>query len=468
MVGRGWWVLAWTVCAGWTVDPSGSLSCHPGQEYFSGRQGQCVPCTRCHDPQVVVVPCYVYQDAVCAPAAQFVPNWPQPGPQLPITLSTSPAPHVREARVRGKHTAAPSERETQPRKTNGKQEKSHGGKSASRKNNNRAQSNSQSDSEKSSKKHPRHNHRHRQRQDLRPQNRSGEQLTEEFEVNSVIVHKKSGGNRAVDTLPGDGNSGVVSRKSGGGESGSSGGGGDETQDSDVEQPEVARWKETFFFVFITIVSICLVLLTIATLSHLRNILTRRKLKRVYDGLPSARCGEARVMEQLLPSAPECPGPAVATRGTVTYIRATTATASTPSSPTLTTTMAAMSAEAHPTPAHVYPINPFTMDRLLEQRRVLGPASSVDTNLYVESWQQQDSQAPGSTAHCAPGPCVPPRGSVSACPSPAPVRSYRPGPASASASPTVSVRGLNIPRGPPRGGLAAPLGVVSGGLAGGCS
>lgn len=69
------------------------------------------------------------------------------------------------------------------------------------------------------------------------------------------------------------------------------------------------------------------------------------------------------MEQLLPSAPGGTAPIVATRGTVTYIRATTAT-STPSSPTITTTTAAMSVEAQRTSGHVYPLNPFTMDRLL--------------------------------------------------------------------------------------------------------
>lgn len=69
------------------------------------------------------------------------------------------------------------------------------------------------------------------------------------------------------------------------------------------------------------------------------------------------------MEQLLPSAPDGTAPVVATRGTVTYIRATTATSSTPSSPTITTT-AAMSVEAQRTSGHVYPLNPFTMDRLL--------------------------------------------------------------------------------------------------------
>ena len=69
------------------------------------------------------------------------------------------------------------------------------------------------------------------------------------------------------------------------------------------------------------------------------------------------------MEQLVPSAPEGRAPVVTTRGTVTYIRATTATSSTPSSPTITTT-APMSVDAQRTSGHVYPINPFTMDRLL--------------------------------------------------------------------------------------------------------
>lgn len=421
MVGRGWWVLVWTVCAGWTVCVvCGGLTCQPGQEFFSGRQGQCVPCTRCHDPQVVVVPCYVYQDAVCAPAAQFVPYLSPPGqPQSPITLSTSPAPHAKDAR---------------------------------------------NVSKKNSKKHPRHNHRHRHRQDLRPQNRSVELQNEESKVNSVFLHEKSGANDALDQPPINDNTGILSRNSGGIESAvrddsNGANSSDKTEESDVEQPDDGGWKETFFFAIIIVISVCLVVLTIVTLSHLRNILTRRKLKRVYDGVPSESTGEARVMQQLLPSAPNGTAPVVATRGTVTYIRATSAN-STPSSPTITTTTATMSLETQRTSGQVYPINPFTMDRLLEQRRVLGPASSVDTNLYIESWQQQDSQPAGHAALIMPSQCIPLRGSVSACPSPAPVRSYRTGPASASASPTVSVRGLNITRGHVRGGLT-----VSGG---GCS
>ncbi|XP_045114870.1 uncharacterized protein LOC123506681 [Portunus trituberculatus] len=475
MVGRGWWVLVWTVCAGWTVClVCGGLTCQPGQEFFSGRHGQCVPCTRCHDPQVVMIPCYVFQDAVCAPVAQIVPNWSQPGqPQPPITLSTSPPPHTRDARTRGRHKVGiPSDR-SESETMSDIQGKSHSNKSAPRKNNIRAQDGTtllaRNDSKKNSKKHPRHNHHHRHRQDLRPQNRSIESQTEESKVNSVILHEKSGANDALDQPPINDNTGILSRNSDDIESAVRddsivANSIDKTEESDLEQPEDGSWKETFFFAIIIIISICLVVVTIVTLSHSRNILTRRKLKRVYDGVPSESTGEARVMQQLLPSAHNGTTPVVATRGTVTYIRATSAN-STPSSPTITTTTAAMSLETQRTSGQVYPINPFTMDRLLEQRRVLGPASSVDTNLYIESWQQQDSQPAGHMALVTPGQCIPLplRGSVSACPSPAPVRSYRTGPASASASPTVSIRGLNITRGHVRGGLA-----VSGGGGGGCS
>lgn len=267
MVGRGWWVLVWTVCAGWTVCVvCGGLTCQPGQEFFSGRQGQCVPCTRCHDPQVVVVPCYVYQDAVCAPAAQFVPNWSQPGqPQSPITLSTSPAPHARD-----------------------------GSKSA-RKNKFYAQDGAtllaKNDSKKNSKKHPRHNHHHRHRQDLRPQNRSVELQNEESKVNSVFLLEKSGANDALDQPPINDNTGILSRNSGGIESAvrddsNGANSSDKTEESDVEQPEDGGWKETFFFAIIIVISVCLVVLTIVTLSHLRNILTRRKLSKYSSCLSS--------------------------------------------------------------------------------------------------------------------------------------------------------------------------------------
>ncbi|XP_064107939.1 uncharacterized protein LOC135216498 [Macrobrachium nipponense] len=97
------------------------------------------------------------------------------------------------------------------------------------------------------------------------------------------------------------------------------------------------------------------------------------------------------------------------------------------------------------PLFMYPPIPFTMDRLLEQRRVMGPSTSVDTNLYIESWQQADSQAPTqwtlSVSPVSATNTFPPSESVSACPSPVPLRTYRLGPASASTSPIVAVRGL---------------------------
>ncbi|XP_050697564.1 uncharacterized protein LOC126985972 [Eriocheir sinensis] len=464
MVGRGWWVLAWTVCAGWTVCVvCAGLTCQLGQEFFSDRQGHCVPCTRCHDPQVVVVPCYVYQDTVCAPAAQFIPNWSQPGrPQLPITLSTSPAPHTKDARTHTRHkSGTPSEAEgEEPKKAKGTgHAKPHGSKSGIRKHSVGAEGSvslsAQNDSEKSSKEHSRHSHRHRH---LGPQTQPGMSGAEESEANSEGVHEHSGASSGLEEEASGGrnSSGMesASRDIGDGANTS-----DKVEESDSEQPEGVGWKETFLFAAIIVISICLVVLTVVTLSHLRNILARRKLKRVYDGIPSEGSREARVMEQLLPSSLDG-APVVASRGTVTYIRATTAASSTPSSPAITTT-ASMSVEAQRTSGHV-------MDRLLEQRRVLGPASSVDTNLYIESWQQQDTQPAGHTGLIMQNHCSPLRGTVSACPSPAPVRTYRPGPASASASPTVSVRGLNITRGHVQRGLAPLTCAVLESGHGGCS
>lgn len=111
----------------------------------------------------------------------------------------------------------------------------------------------------------------------------------------------------------------------------------------------------------------------------------------------------------------------------------------------------------------------------EQRRVLGPASSVDTNLYIESWQQQDNQ-PAIQFPSSASPLVshrsPPQRSVSACPSPVPVRTYRLGPASASASPVVTARGLGPPRGRMRGTFVSPAYTLSNSSSGvalsGCS
>ena len=235
------------------------------------------------------MPCYVYQDAVCAPAAQFVPNWSQPGrAQPPITLSTPPAPHLRDAHAHDTHNAASERKTEEPNKIQGNQGKSHSSKSGSRQNIFRAQGDStllaQNDSEKTSKKHPRHNHHHRHRQDFRHHNQSAEPQTDESKVNSVMVHGKSGANSDLDKLATNDNTGVPSSNNGGNESmntdvSNGANTSDKTEKSDLEQPEAGGWKDKFFFAAIIVVSVCLVVLTIVTLSHLRNILIRRKLSK---------------------------------------------------------------------------------------------------------------------------------------------------------------------------------------------
>lgn len=275
-------MLVWTVCAGWMVCVvCAGMTCQPGQEYFSDRQGHCVPCTRCHDPQVVVVPCYVYQDAVCAPAAQFIPNWSQFGqPQLPITLSTTPAPHTKATRIHNRHKAGtPSEVEgEEPKKVKGTGHgKSHGSKSGVRKNSVGAKDgvslSAQNDSEKGSKEHSRHNHRHRH---LRPQSQPSKPESEESEVNSEGVHENSGANSTLGAELSE------SRNSSGMESASRDIGdganiSDKMEENNSEESEAVGWTKTFLFAAIIVVSICLVVLTIVTPSHLRNILARRKL-----------------------------------------------------------------------------------------------------------------------------------------------------------------------------------------------
>lgn len=45
-----------------------SSSCIQGDEYYDSFSGQCVRCSQCKEPLVVLVPCYVFQDTMCAPA----------------------------------------------------------------------------------------------------------------------------------------------------------------------------------------------------------------------------------------------------------------------------------------------------------------------------------------------------------------------------------------------------------------
>ena len=73
MVGRGW-LLLWIWFMSLLCALCGSL-CRSGEEYYSNKEGRCLPCTRCTQPEMVVsMPCYLYQDAVCTPTTQFLTN----------------------------------------------------------------------------------------------------------------------------------------------------------------------------------------------------------------------------------------------------------------------------------------------------------------------------------------------------------------------------------------------------------
>ncbi|XP_045602329.1 uncharacterized protein wgn [Procambarus clarkii] len=497
MVGRGWWLLVWTVYAAWTVCfVCGGLSCQQGQEFYDSEQGRCVSCTRCHGSQVVVVPCYVYRDAVCAPAAQFLPTWSRlTQPQAPITLSTPTTMqnHTQEEHGHGKRISTFSNDKRKHlnnhRKTSGHQEgksgtnKAPSNKSMHSKKNHRKLHN-QNGSEKTKKGKSKHHHRHRhsgERTEHRAQNKSL-MVNREEAVSGVHISQKIGASESVNENTSVRESVNHTRESGGDRKESvkdisDGANSDKDKDSDSHRPDTADWQRTIFLTVVIVISICVVGLTIATLSHLRNIITKRKLKRVNDTVAEENNGEMRVMEHLLPSHPA----ALTSRSTVTTRRAgvtyVRSSATTPPVPPASTTTAGEVAvlDSEQISGHVYPPIPFTMDRLLEQRRVLGPSSSVDTNLYIESWQQQDNhpavQHPPSASSFTAGPRTFLRGTVSACPSPVPVRTYRLGPASASASPIFPVRGLGPTRGRMRGTLisaACALSGSSGGVVSDCT
>ncbi|XP_053653299.1 uncharacterized protein [Cherax quadricarinatus] len=487
MVGRGWWLLVWTVYAAWTVYMvHGGLSCQQGQEFYNSEQGHCVPCTRCNGSLVVVVPCYVYRDAVCAPAAQFLPTWSRlTQPQAPITLSTPTAiqNQTEEDNGHGKQTSEfSSDKNKQSknhRKVSGHQQGKSGAnkapfhKSIHNKKNHRKLHN-ENDSEKTRNVESRHHHRHRhsgERTGFRAQNKSLIVDRDESVMSGVYVSQKSGASESVNENRSISESVNVTRESSGNgkvsveEDASHGANSDKDETRDSHEPHTADWQTTFFLAIVIVISICVIALTIIVFSHLRNVINRRKLKRECDTVPEENSGELTVMEHLLPSLPAASTnrPNVATnRAGVTYVRPSAM--SVPLSFT-TTASGVIVLDSEHTSGHVYPPIPFTMDRLLEQRRVLGPSSSVDTNLYIESWQQQDSQPavqhPPSISTFTTGPRTFLRGSVSACPSPVPVRTYRLGPASASASPIFPIRGLGSTRGRMRGTLIAAACTLSG-------
>lgn len=51
---------------GSTTSPFAAAHCQKGAQFFNDRVGSCQPCTRCHQPQIVIIPCYEYQDTECA------------------------------------------------------------------------------------------------------------------------------------------------------------------------------------------------------------------------------------------------------------------------------------------------------------------------------------------------------------------------------------------------------------------
>lgn len=491
MVGRGWWLLVWTLCAAWTVCVvHGGSVCQQGQEFYNSQQGKCVPCTRCHGPLVVAVPCYVYQDAVCAPATHFIPTWSRHNrPQAPITLSTPTTlqNQTKEERGHGKripklssgsHSPSDSKKSGHHVSTTNKDSNATSHKS-NHKRQNSSSILSQNNTEKSRRENLNHHHRHKH---------SGERSDHRSHEKSMVVMKgasvsqRSGGaseDVSVSAVSVSVN-GVDRKGSSDSESLSvdisDGANSDKDRNSDSQELETFDWQKTLFFTTIIVISISVIVLSVFIISHLRNIFTRRKLKRVGETMPEESSGEVTVMAQLLSeNSTTTPRTAVVhNRYAATGARIATSTAIV-TSPSAVVTSGPSVQDSERMPGQVYPPIPFTMDRLLEQRRVLGPASSVDTNLYIESWQQQDNQ-PAIQFPSSASPLVshrsPPQRSVSACPSPVPVRTYRLGPASASASPVVTARGLGPPRGRMRGTFVSPAYTLSNSSSGvalsGCS
>ncbi|XP_068204332.1 uncharacterized protein wgn [Palaemon carinicauda] len=457
MVGRGWWLLVLIVCVAWMVCcVFGGLSCQKGQEFYNSQDGQCVPCTRCQDPLVVVVPCYVYRDAVCAPAINFLPNLSQQnGPQAPITLSTPTSAQNTSSNVHEDERQISSFTKNKPyvssefKKTRDYEwdkdsllfSRTYSNSS------NGSLPNSESNHKKHRKSHSKHRHGHKESGSHKKHNIKPLPVTEVDSEMSDSVSHTSGANKSVLGLSnfGDRNIRLSSVNI------SDGANSDKDLKSDMEEAGISHWQNIFFLMTVIAISVCVIVLLFIILSQLRNIFIRQKLKRINDEAPVENNSEVAVMAQLLPATHGTTrlssGTFSVNRGAPSGTRCTNHlpvnTVSIPSTPTTARGQAVTESE-HAT-GQMYPPIPFTMDRLLEQRRVMGPSTSVDTNLYIESWQQADSHPPThrtlSVSSVLASHTSPPSESVSACPSPVPLRTYRLSPSSASASPVVAVRSL---------------------------
>ncbi|KAK7078918.1 hypothetical protein SK128_013042 [Halocaridina rubra] len=465
MIGRGWWLLVLTVCDVWMVCyVCGGSSCQQGQEFYNTRDGQCVPCTRCHDPLVVVVQCYPFQDAICAPAMNFLPNLPQhPEAQAPITLSNSNTKNAaRKTHSREKQNSSLYHRHiSKSKKKFNPQEGTNKTYIHNKDLGNSSMHLSVSDFEKIKLGYTRHHHRHKHRGEhskhrtiLSNNDKSLVAVSLDSEVNSNdSISQRYGANESVLGLPGSGFTDVNI---------TDGANSHKDINGDLRETKPSHWTNIFFIMTIVIISVCVIVLIIIIVSHIRSIFIRQKLKRVCEEAQTEN-SEVTVLEQLLPTVVSntMSQNNVSSRNTTLNTRchvsrpSVTAT-SIPSTPTDSSRRQAV-VDSEQITGQMYPPIPFTMDRLLEQRRVLGPSPSVDTNLYIESWQQVDSQLPSQhTPAASPRidarqmrPCQ----CASANPSPLPLRTYRRlGHSSASASPVNLVRSLGASRTPLQRGL----------------
>ncbi|XP_064107940.1 uncharacterized protein LOC135216499 [Macrobrachium nipponense] len=383
MVGRGWWLLVLIVCVAWMVCcVCGGLSCQKGQEFYNSQDGQCVPCTRCQDPLVVVVPCYVYRDAVCAPAINFFPNLSQHnGPQAPITLSTPTSVQNASSDVRGHERQTSSFRKNKPyvssefeKRLDYDWDKDSLLFSRTFRNSSSGNlPNSESNHRKHRKSHSKHRHQHKSGIHTgHKKHVKSLPVTElDSEMKSDGVSHTSGANKSVLGLSDfdDRNSRLPNVNI------SDGANSDKDKNSDLKEAGISHWQNIFFLMTVIVLSVCVVVLICIILSQLRNSFIRRKLKRVSDEAPVENNSEAAVMAQLLPAdhgtTRLSSGTFSINRNTISENRCSnhlpvTATSipatSIPSSPS--TAQRQTDIESEQSTVQMYPPIPFTMDRLL--------------------------------------------------------------------------------------------------------
>ncbi|XP_076044115.1 tumor necrosis factor receptor superfamily member wengen [Oratosquilla oratoria] len=437
MLGRVWWGLVWTVCM---ITVVSSSPCHEGVEYYNSGEGRCVPCTRCEGHLVVVIKCYVYQDAVCAPVQAVIRGGPLPSEHSLEEEEEVKKQNENQSRSVIQHRKDSFDHHDVPRFQNfsairstrekgsfkdpdveGEREVHHKDRKGRRR-----------PKEEKGSRPLRHRHpSHRKVQSHRQASSSEDVVTHSNDsytsgaIDMSVVSLSDVWRGPEDPSDSMEWTGASSAKNPEGLEEDKMVKEEEGEEKEKEQRQGWDWQTVVYISTALIVVLSLILLIKAVLCHI-SCSNKKRLARQE--------GEAQVVTQLLPCEPHI------------VPRETQVVQSQQQQRQHLQQQLLQNHQQSMLPVHQYPDAAYTMDRLLERRRV---TESLETNLYVDSCRR-DSQAnvlqlfPSTPVLSQTGgPVV--GGSVSASTTPRVQRVYRArgAPVSASASPVISSRNASL-------------------------